>query len=69
MTIHNNRKTERSMPAAGFEPAIQASERLHSDALEGAVTGITETAHLKTQIKFRLHNFYRLVFTILAYIC
>jgi hypothetical protein len=69
MTIHNNRKKERFMSAAGFEPAIQASERLQTDALEGAVTGITETADLKTQIKFRLHNFYRLGFTIIAYIC
>jgi hypothetical protein len=40
MTIHNNQKRQTSMPPAGFEPAIPASERQETDALDAAATGI-----------------------------
>jgi hypothetical protein len=40
LTTHNTHKIETSVPPAGFEPAIPASERLQTQALDRAVTGI-----------------------------
>jgi hypothetical protein len=37
---HNTRERQTSIPRAGFEPAIPASERLHTHALDRAATGI-----------------------------
>jgi hypothetical protein len=37
---HNYRKTQTSMPPAGFEPAIPASERPHTHAFDREATGI-----------------------------
>jgi hypothetical protein len=39
------------MPLAGFEPAVPASERPQTDALDGAATGIGMCA-LTTKLKF-----------------
>jgi hypothetical protein len=39
-TAHNYRKTQTSMPPAEFEPAIPASERPQTHALDRAATGI-----------------------------
>ena len=38
LTIHNTHKRQTSIFAPGFEPAISASERQQTDALEGAAT-------------------------------
>jgi len=35
LTTHNTHKTQRAMPRSGFEPAIPASKRPQTDALEG----------------------------------
>jgi hypothetical protein len=40
LTTHNSQKRQISMPPAVFEPAISASERPQSHALERAATGI-----------------------------
>ena len=40
LTIHNTQKRQTSMPQAGFEPAVPASERPQTDALGRAATGI-----------------------------
>jgi hypothetical protein len=40
LTTHNTQKRQTSMPPAGFEPAIPASERPQTHALDSAVTGI-----------------------------
>ena len=40
LTTYNTQKTETSMPPARFEPAIPASERPQTHALDGAATGI-----------------------------
>jgi hypothetical protein len=40
LTTHKIYKGQTSMPPAGFEPAIQASERLQTDALKHEATGI-----------------------------
>ena len=43
LTTHNICKGQTSMPPAGFEPAIQASERLQTHALDLEATGIWTT--------------------------
>ena len=40
LTTHNTHNSQTSMPTAGFEPAIPASERPQSYALDRAATGI-----------------------------
>jgi hypothetical protein len=40
LTTHNIHKTQTSMPLAGFEPVIPASERPHTHALHRAATEI-----------------------------
>jgi hypothetical protein len=40
LTTHNIHKRQTSMPPAGFEPAIPASERPHTHTLDRAATGI-----------------------------
>jgi hypothetical protein len=40
LTTHNIHKIQTSMPPAGFEPAIAASERPQTHALDRAATGI-----------------------------
>jgi hypothetical protein len=39
LTTHSTHKTPKSMPPAGFEPAIPASERPKTHAFDRAVTG------------------------------
>jgi len=39
LTTHKTHKKQTSMPPAGFEPAIPASERPQTEALDGAATG------------------------------
>ena len=39
LTTHNTNKRQTSMPPAGFEPTIPASEGPHTYALERAATG------------------------------
>ena len=40
LSTHNTQKRQTSMPSAGFEPAIPASERPQTHALDRAATGI-----------------------------
>jgi hypothetical protein len=40
LTTHKTNKGQTSMPPEGFEPAIPASERPQTHALDRAVTGI-----------------------------
>jgi len=40
LTTHSIHNRQASMPAAGFEPAIPASERPHNHALLHAATGV-----------------------------
>jgi len=40
LTTHNTQKRQISIPAAGFKPAIPASERPQTHALDRAATGI-----------------------------
>jgi hypothetical protein len=40
LTTHNTHKRQTSMPPAGFEPTIPASERPKTHALDGAATVI-----------------------------
>jgi hypothetical protein len=42
MTTHNSNKRRTSMPLTGFEPAVPASERPQTYALDRAGTGIAE---------------------------
>ena len=56
LTTHNTHKRQTSMPAAGFECAIQASERLQTCA----ATGIGWFSQYRTTIS--LYNFHRMAF-------
>jgi hypothetical protein len=47
MTTHNIHKRQTSMLPAEFEPAIPASERSQTHALDGAATGIGHSKDLK----------------------
>jgi hypothetical protein len=40
LTTHNTHKWQTSTPPAGFEPAIPASKRPQTQALDRATTGI-----------------------------
>jgi len=42
LTTHNTHKRQTSMPPAGFEPTIPASERLQTYALDRATTWISK---------------------------
>jgi hypothetical protein len=53
LTTHNTHKRQTSIPQAGFEPAIPASERLQTKSLEGVGTGIGKT--LNTSINFTIY--------------
>jgi hypothetical protein len=44
LTNHNTHKRQTSMPPAGFEPTIPASERPQTHALDGAAAGIGSLA-------------------------
>jgi len=39
LTTHNTHKRQTSIPPAGFEPAISASEQLQTHALDLTATG------------------------------
>ena len=52
LTTYNTRKRQKSMPAAGFEPAIPASERPQTHALDHAATRIFFSSSHTT--KYRL---------------
>ena len=56
LTTHNTHKRETSMPPAGFEPTIPASERSQTHALDCAVTGIGLTDKIDTTNEQRLLN-------------
>jgi hypothetical protein len=43
LTTHNTHKRRNSMPQAGFDHTIPASERPQTHALDGAATGIGKT--------------------------
>jgi len=45
LTAHDTRKRQPSMPPAGFEPAIPASERPQTQSLDRAATGIGITGN------------------------
>jgi len=45
LTSHNTHKKQTSMPPAGFEPAIPASERPQTHALDRAATGMCDELH------------------------
>jgi hypothetical protein len=50
LTTHNTHKRQTSMPPAGFEPAIPASERPQTHALERAVPGIGFPKHTMSKL-------------------
>jgi hypothetical protein len=50
LTTHNTHKRKTSMPPVGFEPAIPASERPQTHALDRAATGITLSKLLSTNV-------------------
>ena len=51
LTTHNTHKRQTSMPPAGFEPEIQASERRQTHVLDRAATGIGSVRYiLKSRI-------------------
>ena len=52
LTTHNTHKTQTSMPTAGVEPAIPASERPHTHALDRAATGVGDPV----MIRFCVHS-------------
>jgi hypothetical protein len=59
LTTHNTHNRQPSMPPAAFEPAIPASERRQTHALERAATGIDEgwiICMLKNNRQFLLHD-------------
>jgi hypothetical protein len=45
LTTHNTHNRQTSMPPAGFEPSIPASERTQTHALDSAATGIGEMSY------------------------
>jgi hypothetical protein len=55
LTSHDTRKRQTSMPPAGFEPAIPASEPPQTHALDRAATGIgvTGNAEILYRTSFR----------------
>jgi hypothetical protein len=48
LTAHNSQQT--SLPSAGFEPAIPASERRQIDALDGATIGMDEAGCTRARV-------------------
>ena len=44
-TTHNKHKRRKSVPSAGFEPAIPAIERLQTDDVDRTATGIGRWSH------------------------
>jgi hypothetical protein len=61
LTIHNTQKRQTSMPPAGFEPAIPASERLQTHALDRVVTGIGETLIQLLLNWLKLFGYYKVI--------
>jgi hypothetical protein len=57
LTTHNIRKRQTSMPPAGFEPTIPASQRPQTHALDHAATGI---GRLQACF-FENHRHYRMI--------
>jgi hypothetical protein len=49
LTTHNTHKKQTSMPPVGFEPAIPASERPQTHALDRAATGIDNATFYHTK--------------------
>jgi hypothetical protein len=66
LTTHNTHKKQTSMPPVGFEPAIPASERLQTHALDRMATGIGWSCTLTTPIC--LYGMYRGNFTIIEHL-
>jgi hypothetical protein len=61
LTTHNTHKGQTSMPLAEFEPAIPASERPQTQALDRAATGIGPVNVLRGQSWKRVHTGYKVV--------
>jgi hypothetical protein len=57
LKIHNTHNRQTSMPPAGFEPAIPASERLQTHALDRAVTGIGKIYRYSTILFYKYFKF------------
>jgi hypothetical protein len=55
LTTHNTHKRQTSMPPAGFEPTIPASERPYTQALDRTATGICNIG-LQNQIIYDTCN-------------
>jgi hypothetical protein len=53
LTKHNTHNRQASMPLAGFEPEIPASERLQTHTLNGAVTGTGTDSLLYSTFLFK----------------
>jgi len=50
-TTHNPHNARTSMPSAGFEPAIPATQRLQTDALDRTAAGIADMK----RVQYKLH--------------
>ena len=50
MTTHNIHNRQASVPLAGFEPAVPASKRLQTHALDRATIGIDTYALIAIEI-------------------
>jgi len=50
LTTHNNQKRQTSMPPAEFEPAIPATERLQTHAVDLADTAISHNPVSQTKL-------------------
>ena len=66
---HNIHKRQTSMPPAGFKPAIPASERLQTYALDHVATGIGQTRRHQHKKEMRLCNWSTFEIFRLAVIC
>jgi len=56
LTTHNTHKSQTSMPSAGFESAIPASEGPQTHALDQATTGID---HRRNRYNYLRNDFFR----------
>jgi hypothetical protein len=52
LTTHNTHKRQTSMPPAGFEPTVPASERPQTHAIHRAATGIGISPTVDTKINY-----------------
>ena len=60
LTTHNTHNRQTSMPPAGFEPAIPASEGPQIHALHRAATGIPFAKYINRKLLIQSHIFYSL---------